>query len=286
MRNEASSLLPWESPALALSALAWVAVAAADLILLLGNPASRRVMSVFSILDRAILVGFELVALVPACLLLGWLIHRVSGIGKGRTASPRSSVGPALASLLGGTAGLLFGASWLAFLMTGKFLNGTGVRLWMANPLQIARHTLDMASGPLLALVPVCFVFGAVLLGYGLPRLANRISRGSRRSLNRKLALVNAILPVHLEEDPGESVDLADEAQEWRAELERRPGSWIEAQIDYYGTLSLYRRWYPPKLVPAGGEGRTSASRDRRAPASRPRVARAPARGPRGPSAD
>lgn len=85
--------------------------------------------------------------------------------------------------------GVLFGASWLAFLVTGEFLNWTGVRLWMANPVQMVQHGFDMAADQLV-LVPISLVGGGLILGYLLPSAVGRLFERPRRLLTRSCAVL------------------------------------------------------------------------------------------------
>lgn len=169
-------------------ATVWLVLLGVDLALL-GTPTSTRALGEFLLLDRASLVAFELVALVPFVVLSAWVIARLYSLGSDARSGARRWFGVAASCLVGASVGVMFGASWLAFLVTGEFLNWTGVRLWMANPVQMAQHGLDMAADQLL-LVPISVLGGGLILGYMLPSLVGRLSERSRRLLTRSCAVL------------------------------------------------------------------------------------------------
>lgn len=191
-RTQAAPVFRLDSHLMTLAALVWVAFLAAE-VALLWNPVSVRVLGEFSVVDRATLIAAELVALVPFSMLLAWCLDWFSTLGSGKGGRATSGVGMVMAGLLGGASALLFGISWLVFRVSGAFLDGTGVRMWLASPAHMAEHGLDLAADSFFML-PLFFVIGCLVLGYAVPFLARRLSVPSRRSLNRKFLLLNVLL--------------------------------------------------------------------------------------------
>lgn len=169
-------------------AMVWLVLIGVDLALL-WTPTSTRALGEFYLLDRVSLVAFELVALVPFVVLSAWVIDRLYNLGSHTGPGARRWLGVVASCLVGAAVGVLFGASWLAFLVTGEFLNWTGVRLWMANPVQMVQHGLDMAADQLV-LVPISVVGGGLILGYTLPSAAARLSERPKRLLTRSCAVL------------------------------------------------------------------------------------------------
>lgn len=185
---------PWTSRRIALVSLVWLVFAAADTVLML-SPPSVRVLGDFSLLDRTTLVASELTALLLFSAVLAVPVEAMWRVWGRTTNKGRSRAGLTAGLLAGGAAGALFAGSWIAFLVTGAFLNGTGLRLWLAGPVQTARHGLGMAP-VLTGSIPLFFLLGAFVLGYDLPRRGRALAEGPRRALNRKAALLASSLVV------------------------------------------------------------------------------------------
>lgn len=233
---------------LALVALMWLVLVAADLALL-WTPTSTRALGEFHHLDRASLVAFELVALVPFVVLGAWMIDRLYNLGSDTGPGALRCLGVGTSCLVGAIVGLLFGASWLAFWVTGEFLNWTGVRLWMANPVQMVEHGFDIAADQLV-LVPISVVGGGLILGYLLPRAVRRLTERPKRLLTRSCAVLGlgclVLVLIGSDRARSDDIEVSDPgagdvysvADRFRQVREERTGPAARALTDLWGSVA------------------------------------------------
>lgn len=131
-------------------------------------------------------ISFDGLALVPLALAIGALLTATT-----LATTPRRGATRALGAAIGAACTIaiacalfLYGASWAAFYGTGQFLDGTGMAIWLASPVQFLQHVAQL-DPQLLFLVPATTVLATLLL-----------VRGAVRHVERSGATARSVMPL------------------------------------------------------------------------------------------